>query len=311
VRAAVLNEPGGAPRCTTVDDPVVGEGQVLVRVTAAPISPIDRLVASGTSYFGAPPVPYVPGMHGVGITPDGQRVWFATGAGIGAVTSGSLAELVAVRPEQMHPLPPGDDVVAAALGHSAIAALGALRRGGLAIGQTVVVLGANGVVGQIGLQLAAIAGARVIAVARGEEALARATELGADAVVDADDDVDALATALAEACGGPADLVLDPVWGAPAAAALRTLRPHGRLVNLGDSAGAVLPLASALLRSRSLEVIGWTNAILPWDEQGALLAEALRHASAGEVVVDVETAPLDDAEDAWVRRSRGRMVLLP
>ncbi len=219
---------------------------------------------------------------------------------------------MAVRPEQTLALPDGDDVVAVALGHSAIAAVGALRRGGLAAGQTVVVLGANGVVGQIGLQMARIAGARVVAVARGDDALARATELGAAAVVDSTtDDVESLAAAMAEACGGAADLVLDPVWGVPAAAALRTLRPHGRLVNLGDSAGAVLPLPSALLRSRSLEIIGWTNATCSWDEQGAILVETLAHAATGAVVVDVETAPLEDVEDAWGRRTQGRMVLLP
>ncbi len=311
MRAAVLHEPGSAPTIATVPDPAVAEDQVLVRVTAAAIATIDRLVASGKSYFGPPPTPYVPGMHGVGATPDGTRVWFATGAGIGEAADGSMAELAAVRRTQMVALPPGD-VVAAALEGSAIAALGALRRGGLTRGLTVVVLGANGVVGQLALQLAHLAGARVVAVARGAAALARAGQLGAHALVDATtDDIDALAAAIADACGTGADLVLDPVWGVPAAAALRALAPHGRLVNLGDSAGAVLTLPSALLRSRSLQILGWTNADSPWDTQGALLAEVVQHATEGRLVVDTETAPLDHVEDAWERRTAGRMVLLP
>lgn len=312
MRAAVVHEPGTVPSVATVEDPVSTDDRVLVRVTAAGIAPIDRLVASGTSYFGRPTTPYVPGLHGVGTTTDGTRVWFATGAGIAGATGGSLAELAAVRRDQLVVLPPGDDVVAAALGGSAIAAYGALRRGGLAAGQTVVVLGANGVVGQIGLQLARIAGARVVAVARGRAALDRAAELGAEALVDATtEDVDALAAAMTEACGGGADLVLDPVWGHPAAAALRALSPHGRLVNLGDSAGPTLALPSALLRSRSVEVIGWTNAHCPWEQQGAMLTEVIGHAASGALVVDAETASLDEVEEAWGRRSVGRMVVVP
>lgn len=312
MRAALLPHPGTTPTIATVANPVAAADQVLVRVTAASIAPIDRLIASGTSYFGAPPSPYTPGLHGVGVTPDGDRVWFATGAGISGETGGSMAELAAVRRDQIVALPPGDDVTAAALGGSAIAAAGALERGGLAAGQTVVVLGANGVVGQIALQLAHLAGARVVAVARGEVALRRAGHLGADALVDATtDDVDELADAIAKSCGGGADLVLDPVWGVPAAAALRAITPRGRLVNLGDSAGAAVSLPSALLRSRSVEVVGWTNMHCSWAQQGELLTRVVRHASAGELVVDTETASLEEVESAWARPAVGRMVLVP
>ena len=57
---------------------------MLVRVTAAPIVPLDLLAASGTSYFGRPATPYVPGVQGVGVVErsathePGTRVWFAT-----------------------------------------------------------------------------------------------------------------------------------------------------------------------------------------------------------------------------------------
>ena len=55
------------------------------------------------------------------------------------------------------------------------------------------------------------------------------------------------------------DLVVDPLFGAPAAAALRVLRPHGRLVNLGGSAAETAPIDSSTLRSRSLRVLGYTK----------------------------------------------------
>ena len=78
-----------------------GPGQALIRVTAAPVNPLDLLCASGTSYFGAPALPYVPGTQGVGTSPKptalpaGQRVWFSCSAGM-APGDGSLAEFCAV-----------------------------------------------------------------------------------------------------------------------------------------------------------------------------------------------------------------------
>src|SRR3712207_7442433 len=81
--------------------PVPATGRTLVRVTAAPVVPLDLLCASGTSYLGRPAVPYVPGVQGVGVVersdalPAGARVWFATSAGM-APGDGALAERCAV-----------------------------------------------------------------------------------------------------------------------------------------------------------------------------------------------------------------------
>ena len=132
----------------------------------------------------------------------------------------------------------------AALGLSAIAAYMALTwRGELAPGETVVVLGAGGVVGQAAVQLARLYGAaRVVAAARSHDGQQRALAAGADAVVALDtDDVAELAARLGAAVDGPVDLVLDPLYGVPAAAAAKCLRPGGRLVNLGGSASEHAP----------------------------------------------------------------------
>ena len=154
-------------------------------------------------------------------------------------------------------------MLAGALGLSAVAAwLGLTWRGELAPGEQVLVLGAGGVVGQAAVQLARTAGARrVIAAARSEAARKRALAAGPDALVVLDDadDVDGLADAIRSACDGPLDLVLDPLFGVAAVAAMRVLRPHGRLVNLGGSAAATAPMESATLRSSSLRVLGYTN----------------------------------------------------
>ena len=106
VRAAVLTAHGEAPTVAERPAPVVSAGQVLVEVRAAPITPLDMLCASGTSYFGAPALPYVPGVQGVGVVaedgelPAGTPVWFATSAGM-APGDGSMASLAAVTPGRL------------------------------------------------------------------------------------------------------------------------------------------------------------------------------------------------------------------
>jgi NADPH:quinone reductase-like Zn-dependent oxidoreductase len=67
MQAAVLRKHAAPPEYLQWSIPERGKGQALVRVLAAPISPLDLLCASGTSYFGAPKLPYIPGTQGVGI----------------------------------------------------------------------------------------------------------------------------------------------------------------------------------------------------------------------------------------------------
>ncbi|RDI24761.1 NADPH:quinone reductase-like Zn-dependent oxidoreductase [Lentzea flaviverrucosa] len=265
-------------------------------VLAAPITPLDRLCASGTSYFGVPATPYVPGVQGVG-TVGGRTVWFPTSAGM-APGDGSMAAKAVAREEDLVFLPDVDPVVMAALGLSAVAAHMALSS--LAPGETVVVLGC-GAVGQAAIQLARLAGAgRVVAAARSAEARARAVRAGADVVVALED--------VAGAAQG-ADLLIDPLFGAPAAAAAQALRPGGRWVNLGGSAGETSPITSATLRSRSLRLSGYTNNELTGRQRADAIAVIARHAADGVLTVDHEVVPLDGVTDAWDRTAHGRVVL--
>ncbi|WP_240521499.1 quinone oxidoreductase family protein [Amycolatopsis vastitatis] len=319
MRAAEIRAAGQPPVVAVRPDPEPGPGEVAVSVTAAPITPLDLLCASGTSYFGVPSTPYVPGVQGVGVLtrptpthPAGTPVWFATTAGM-RPGDGSMAEHAVVAPADLVVLPPGaDHTLVAALGLSAVAAWMCLTATGrLAPGETVLVLGAGGVVGQAALQLARVAGAgHVVACARSDAALERAVRLGADRVVrlEEEDDAGSLARRLGEAAG-PVDLVVDPVCGIPAAAALRTLRQGGRLVNLGSAAGEEFAVPSAVLRSRSLRVLGYTNNDLTADQRGEALLTVVAHALAGEVTVGYERVPLADAAEAWTRP--GRVVLVP
>ena len=111
VQAVVLRMHGRPPVLERRAAPSVAPGHALVDVHAAPITPLDVLCATGTSYFGAPALPYVPGVQGVGVVrtapdlPGGTRVWFPTGAGMGP-GDGSLATTVSVPEVDLVPLEP-------------------------------------------------------------------------------------------------------------------------------------------------------------------------------------------------------------
>ncbi len=323
MRAAVLHGHGQPPEYGRHPAPRRMAGQALIRVTAAPVNPLDLLCASGVSYFGAPTLPYVPGTQGVGVVEQadtfaaGQRVWFSGSAGM-APGDGTLAQWCVADESAILALPDevSDDLVAA-LGLSAIAAWMALTwRGGLQSGEHVLVLGASGTVGQVGIQVARLHGAgRVIAACRDAHGRQRATELGAHAVVDlAGEDPARLASSLAEASAGRLDLVLDPVWGIPAQAAMLALSPGGRLVNLGSSAGQQASVASATLRSAVLSVLGYTNNALRPEQRAAALAEILGHAAEGRIDTDRETLSLAEIGTGWARCGQAphrRAVMIP
>ena len=171
-----------------------------MEVTAAPIVPLDLLCASGTSYFGQQPLPYVPGVQGVGIvrhSPElaaGTRVWFATSAGM-APGDGGLAQRAAVADDDVVPINADvPDAMAAAIGLSGVAAWMSLTwRGRLVPGERVLVLGASGAVGQVAIGAARALGAgRVVGVCRSAAGAERARAAGAHEVVELSDDVDEL-----------------------------------------------------------------------------------------------------------------------
>jgi NADPH:quinone reductase-like Zn-dependent oxidoreductase len=311
VQAAVLIAPGVPPRWAEHPDPEPGADRALVRITAAPVVPLDLLCASGTSYFGEPSVPYVPGVQGVGVieqaptlTP-GTRVFVSTSAGM-APGDGSMAERVAVAEGELVPLPDDvDDVAFAAVGLSGVAAWMILTwRARMRSGEQVLVLGAGGAVGQASVGAAKLLGARrVVAVARSEAARERARAAGADAVLPLDADADKLTAALCEACPDGVDVVVDPVFGTAATAAARVLAPGGRLVNLGGASGDVAEFSSAVLRSRSAEVLGYTNNALTPDQRRTAVTEVAGAVAAGHLAVAHERVPFASVTEAWRRQA--------
>ena len=320
MRAAVLHTPGRPPSYGEHPAPGGASGTTVVRVTAAPIVPLDLLCASGESYFGVPATPYVPGGQGVGVVessasfPPGSRVWFFATAGM-RPGDGSLAETCAVPDGDVVPLEAGvPDELAAAVGLSGVAAWMALTwRAGLQPGERVLVLGGSGAVGQVGIGVARVLGAEsVVAVAR-PASLERAGAAGADVVVPLEGEVDAVADALA--AHGPFDVVLDPVFGIAAEAASRCLAEHGRLVNLGGAGSDRATYSSAVLRARTASILGYTNNALTADQRREAITTVLGHAAAGRIRMAFATHPLAEVEQVWSQIAAGetgaRCVLVP
>ncbi len=320
MKAAVVHRPGRPPTYGEHPAPSAASGSTVVRVSAAPVVPLDLLCASGTSYFGVPQTPYVPGGQGVGVVESsdaweaGTRVWFFATAGM-KPGDGALAERCAVPDSDVVPIDADvPDELAAALGLSGIAAWMALSwRARLQADERVLVLGGGGAVGQAAIGVAQVLGAEsVTAVARPSSA-ERAEAAGADVVVAYGDDVDALAADLA--AHGPFDVVVDPVFGVASEAASRCLAERGRLVNLGGAASDSATYSSAVLRSRTASVLGYTNNALSAEQRREALRAVLAHAAAGRIRMRYDVHPLAEIEQVWSRFAAGesgaRCVLVP
>jgi NADPH:quinone reductase-like Zn-dependent oxidoreductase len=312
VKAAILREHGALPEYGDFPDPPAPEaGQVVIEVAAAALHHLDIHKATGTFYTGPPPLPSVVGTDGVGRLADGRRVYFDETI----APYGSMAERALAADAALYEIPEDvDDAVAAALGNTGLGAWMALEwRAGLRPGETVLVLGATGAVGATAVQAARLLGAgRVVAAARGGERLGR---LGADAVVELDAGHDDLAAAFAEAAGGPVDVTIDTLWGEPGLAAMGAAGRHARHIQVGQLAGLDLPLPAPLIRSKSLDVRGFSIAHPEPEAKREALARLLRHAARGDIDVELERIPLSDVGTAW-ERQRGasggpKLVLQP
>lgn len=322
MRALTIHELREAPTVAERPDPRPSNGQVLLDVAAAPLNPVDIWVASGDFFQGHPALPYTPGVEAVGRVREGEGVdrgtlvWTALD-GLGTSRDGCAAEGLLARREALVPLEVEVDLaLAAALGTAGLAAwIPLTRRAPVQEGETVLVLGATGTVGQVAVQAARLLGAgRIVAAGRSHEGLIRARELGADETVRIGDTT-TLVDDLRAACGsdGPS-LVFDPIWGEPFIASLTAAAPHARILQLGQSGGAVAPVPSALVRGKNIDLLGYTNFNTP----SAVLAEGYRellvHAAAGRVRLDVERVSLDDAPEAWqelVAGRRAKVVVCP
>jgi NADPH2:quinone reductase len=178
IRVSQFGGPG-VMRLETVPDPVPVPGQLLVRIHAVGVNPVDTYIRSGT-YANLPSLPYTPGVDAAGVLEDGRRVYLS-----GTLT-GAYAELALCAPHQVHPLPDRLSFAqGAAIGVPYATAYRALfQRAQARAGETVLVHGASGGVGVAAVQLAVAAGLRVIGTAGSERGLQLVREQGAQEVRD-------------------------------------------------------------------------------------------------------------------------------
>jgi NADPH:quinone reductase-like Zn-dependent oxidoreductase len=323
MKAAVLRQAGTSPRFEEFDDPVAGEGEVLVKVTAASLKPIDKAMASGGHYASFREFPVVCGIDGVGTLSDGTRVFF----GGPRKPFGTMAEKTVAPRAFCFPLPDGlDDATAAALPNPAGSSWLPLKyRAQLKAGETVLVLGATGAAGKLAVQIAKILGAgRVIAAGRNPKALETTRSLGADATIQLDQSRKNLVEAFASAAKdgstkGGIDIVLDYVWGAPTEALVEALTGHDftaephttRLIEIGSSAGPTIALPGAALRSSGLEIYGSGGGSVPRRAIVEAVPQILERAARGELKLETKKVPLADVEKEWNRKEDRRVVFVP
>ena len=304
------------------DPPAPRPGQVIVDVAAAGVNFVDGLFVQGR-YQIKPPTPFTPGSEIAGtVAALGEGVeGVAVGDRVMAqVGLGGYAEQVAVAATSLVPLPAGLSFgQAATLVQSYATMLFAYtRRTHVEPGETVLVLGAGGGIGLAAIDVARALGLRPLAAASTPEKLALATGQGAEAGIDTStEDVKARARELSGT--GGVDVVVDPVGGALAEPALRSLRWGGRYLVIGFAAGDIprLPANQVLLNNRTVVGVDWGAWTLQRpDEHRALLDELLGLVDAGKLhPVEPTTYPLAEAARALTdlaeRKVGGKVVLVP
>ena len=232
----------GGLRQTELPKPQPARDRVLIRVTAAGVTPLDHTILSG----GHPraKAPLVLGNEGAGVIEDagesglvvGSRVMFTGPYGVGE--NGAWQEWLLVRPEDLVLAPEAiDDIVAASLPVAYLTAQITLTLAGFKPGMTVLAPGIGGSVGNATYQLARAQGAaKVISTAGGPVKVARARELGFEDVIDLTGE--GLAEGVRRIMAGKGvDIVIESIGGTVTSEALSSLGLGGVLITLGYSAG--------------------------------------------------------------------------
>lgn len=308
MKAVRIHEYGGPEVLVYEDvpDPEPGSRQVLVRVEAATVNPVD--VAVREDRFPTPKQPpKILGSDGAGVVERigtevtvcqvGDEVIFS---GLGVGSEGSYAEYALIAEAQAVPKPSSLSFIdAAALGMVFPTAYYALvTRGELQQGETVLVQGGAGGVGSAAIQIAKALGARVLTTVSGAEAADLVRGIGADEVIDYKrEDVVARVAELTDGRG--VDLVHELVISANLPSDLGVIAKGGRIVCTGQGPrpDVALPIGPALAKDATLLFMSLNNA----GRAGvaAITREVAEMAAAGRVRAVVgETLPLREARRA-------------
>lgn len=284
-------------------DPVAGVGSVVVDVAVAGMSFVETQIRRGVDKWHAEPaLPYVPGSSvagavssvGAGVDPAwlGRRV-------VAGTEAGGFAERAVADVEDLFAVPDGVDLSDAIALHSdGSTAQGLVEQARIRPGDWVLVEAAAGGVGSLLVQLARLAGARVVGAARGARKLELIRELGADAAVDYSRP--GWGAQVLDVTGGAgADVVFDGVGGRIGRSAFEVTARGGRFSIHGASSGDVTVVDPAEALREGVEVLG-VEQLFGFGPHTVRWAEQMfAHAVAGDVrPVIGQTFPLEHAADA-------------
>jgi NADPH:quinone reductase-like Zn-dependent oxidoreductase len=301
MKAIVVHEYGGPEvlKFEEYPDPVPGRGEVLVRVAAASVNPIDYKRRAGLTKDFYPI--HFPGLIGVDMAGTAVRVGpgvenFGAGNRVFAMADNTYAELCVVKADVLADIPEGLDLIpAAALPLVTVTGNQLLAASGIEAGQTVLVLGAVGNVGRSAVFTAKDRGATVIAGVLKRQ-MEEAKTVGADQVV-ATDDESAIASL------PPLNAVADTVGGKTATKMIAKVKPGGVFASVAGKPqnAAEYPSVKAVFVFSKFD-----------RETLQFMAEAVRD---GKLVIPIsEELPLSEAVEAHARAEKGgigKILLLP
>jgi NADPH:quinone reductase-like Zn-dependent oxidoreductase len=322
MRVAMLETAGAPFTVTRVPRPEPGAGEVLVRIAASGVNPLDTKIHAGEAPHAQQPLPAILGIDlagvveavGTGVTGfrRGDAVYGMTG-GVGGL-QGSLAEFAAVDAALLAPKPATLSIrEAAALPLVFITAWeGLVDRAGVRSGQTVLIQGGAGGVGHIAVQIARNFGAQVFATGAARDA-AFIEGLGAVPI----DRAVPVETYVAEHTGGAGfDVVYDTVGGAVLDASFKAVRRFGHVVSaLGWGTHLLAPLS---FRAASYSGVFTLLPMLTGEgraHHGEIMREATRLCEGGTIAprVDPRRFTLETVGDAYralrMRDTEGKLVV--
>jgi NADPH:quinone reductase len=299
--------------------PAVSDGKVLLRMTAAGVTPLDHTILSGQFHHSKAPL--VLGNEGAGVVEKGGGTAFPAGSRVmffgpyGAFEDGTYREWVAVRKEDLCLIPDNvDDVSAAGIPVAYLTAQVALTRAGFRAGKTVLAPAIGGSIGNAVTQLARALGAKhAISSTTNHAKAEQAKALGFNEVIDTS--LEKLGDGVRRITDGRgADIVIDGIGGEVLSEALGVVAPEGSLTTLGYSASrkTTIDLTSLIVSQTSIRgfnmfsqppaaVTEAWNVIVPLLKSGAIKP------------IVAKTFPLTEAADALryliEDRPFGRVVL--
>src|SRR5271170_3008017 len=240
MRAEAFSGYGGL-KLVELPKPVTADGRVLVRITAAGVTPLDHTILTGQFHHSKAPL--VLGNEGAGVVEEGGGTDFPVGSRVmfwgtyGAFQDGSYSEWIAVRKEDLCLIPDNvDDVSAAGIPVAYLTAQVALALAGFRAGKTVLAPAIGGSVGNAVTQLARALGAKhAISSTTNHAKAEQAKALGFNEVIDTS--LEKLGDGVGRITGGyGVDIVIDGIGGEVLSEALKALAPGGSLTTLGYSA---------------------------------------------------------------------------